>query len=290
MSSDNLPQGAAAATYESIRDLARAENWPNRKIKEALFQAGLSDRKSELLAELGREAGQQVAAPAVDVAALTAAIGPAIVAVAEKGAYGFSKSHRKAIILDAGFEVTDISCRVFEELAAAALGAETEIRNQKLARERKEQEEKALVEKVRLAALRLADGDVIWCDSAENTVVRVVNSYGRQKKFDNGGYRVGLKCGEIERVFFNSQCPDQFAGECYSVLKSVELAAEHGCKSVTIRNDRIGGFEATTKRGYIGAKYLWVAKKIAIERGVTVNFNLCSSAENLADAVARQGV
>ena len=135
--------------------------------------------------------------------------------------------------------------------------------------------------------IKLADGAVIWCDAAENTVTRVINSYGKQRKFDNGGHRIGLKSGDLEERHYNTQCPDQFAGECFAVLKAVELAVKHGLKAVTIRNDRIGGFEASTKRGYKGATYLWVAKKLATESGMVVSFDLCSGAENLADRVSR---
>lgn len=229
------------ATYESIRDLAFAENLSNRKIKELLYQAGLNDRREEMLSELGREKGPASTPKAV----------PQL------------DPEQKAKI-----EAERAAREQAEAVAAAAASAE---RN-------------------RLASLRLEDGATIWCDAAQNKVRRVVNGYGRKATFDNGGYRIGVKCGELERVFKNTQCPDSFAGECFAVLKSIELAAEHGCKAITVRNDRIGGFEATTKRGYIGAKYLWVAKKIAAEHGMTVLFDQCSGAENLADAVSRKEV
>jgi len=137
----------------------------------------------------------------------------------------------------------------------------------------------------------LEDGAVIWCDAAENTVIKVVNCYGRQRKLDNGGYRVGLYvgrlCGNVVERHYNTKCPDQFAGECWAILKAVELAIRNGIKSCVIRNDRVGGFGATKKKGYIGTKYLYVAKKMADENGLAVEFNLCSSAENLADRVSR---
>ncbi|MGH9931019.1 MAG: hypothetical protein ACREA9_17565 [Pyrinomonadaceae bacterium] len=161
------------------------------------------------------------------------------------------------------------------------------------AREAGEQQEREAAAAKREAALAaITDGAIIFCDSAENTVVKVVNSYGRQAKFDNGGYRAGLKVGDFEAVFYNGQCPDQFAGECWAVLKAVEFAKERGLKSCTVRNDRIGGFGAcngkSIKRGYIGAKYLYVAKKIAEEHGIAVQFDLCTSDTNEADRVARK--
>lgn len=130
----------------------------------------------------------------------------------------------------------------------------------------------------------------IHCDSSENTVRATVNSYGKKIKFNNGGYRVGLFVLEdkTEAVFYNTQCPDQFAGECFAVLKAVEFATEAGCSEAVIVNDRIGSFVDSTKRGYVGAKYLWVAQKIASENGLEVSFDRCSSAENLADSVARR--
>lgn len=130
----------------------------------------------------------------------------------------------------------------------------------------------------------------IYCDSAENTFRKVVNTYGKIKKFDNGGYRVGLYVeGEppVKEQHLNRQCPDQFAGECFSVLKSVEYAVKVGAKNVVIRNDRIESFTATTKRGYKGSTYLWLAQKMANESGLTVEFDPCTSETNLADAVAR---
>jgi hypothetical protein len=136
-------------------------------------------------------------------------------------------------------------------------------------------------------SIKLKDGAVIFCDAAENTVKKVVNSYGKKIKFDNGGHRIGLVSGTLVERHYNTQCPDQFAGECFSVLKAVELAVKHGLKSATIRNDRIGGFAASTKRGYKGATYLWVAKKLATENNLAVTFELCAGIENEADHTSR---
>ena len=228
---------ATQTSYEEIRDRAKSEGWNNRKVKDALYAAGMPERRDELLAELGRSRGPAVTEPVAQPAAIPSA-------------------------------VAESMARHAEEQRAKAAAAQAELE--------------------RLAALRLEDGDVLFCDAAPNTVTRVVNGYGRKEKFDNGGFRIGLKCGEIERVAYNTQCPDQFAGECYAVLKAVELAAEYGLKKVTIRNDRIGSFTSTTKRGYAGSKYLWVAQKIATEAGLAVTFDPCSSEENLADCVSRR--
>jgi len=141
------------------------------------------------------------------------------------------------------------------------------------------------------AKAAIARGAVIWCDAAENTVTRVVNGRGRKAKFHNGGYRVGLlaetDAGEYEAREYNTRCPDQFAAECYAVLKAVELAAECSAAAVTIRNDRINGFNASTKRGYIGAKYLWIASKLAKDNDLSVTFDGCTSEENRADRISR---
>lgn len=135
----------------------------------------------------------------------------------------------------------------------------------------------------------------IFCDAAQNTKRVKVNSYGKLRKFHNGGHRVGIvvvnEDGErvAEAVYHNTKTPDndQFAGECWSVLKAIEVAKELSLDSVTICNDRVGGFEASTKRGYIGAKYLWIAKKIATENKINVSFDQVKGNENVADAVSR---
>ena len=128
----------------------------------------------------------------------------------------------------------------------------------------------------------------IYCDAAPNTVKRVVNGYGRQVKFDNGGFRIGVIAeGKAEAVYYNTVCPDQFAGECYSVLTAIDFAKKLGLTTITIRNDRIGSFFATRKKGYVGTKYLYVARKLAEEAGIEVEFDPCSSATNKADRLSR---
>lgn len=99
---------------------------------------------------------------------------------------------------------------------------------------------------------------------------------------------------EIARkTAFNSNCTsingdhDQFAAECYGVLKAVEIAKEMNLKRVEIRNDRISSFTASTKRDYCGAKYLWIAKKIASESGILVTFSHVSGQDNIADGLSR---
>ena len=128
---------------------------------------------------------------------------------------------------------------------------------------------------------------VIWCDAAPNVVGRVVNRFGKIVKFDNGGYRIGLKCGDQEERHYNTRCEDQFAGECFAVLKAIDFAKRHDMSSIVVRNDRIGGFCATRKRGYQGTKYLYVARKIAEEAKIDVEFDLCTGKDNLADPVSR---
>lgn len=128
----------------------------------------------------------------------------------------------------------------------------------------------------------------IYFDAHENTVRATVNRFGKKLKFDNGGHRIGIICGEIEAVYYNTVCPDQFAAECFGCLKAVEFAKEQGLKSVTLRNDRITSFQATTKRGYKGTTYLWLAEKMAREEGIEVDFEYVQSEENLADKVSRR--
>jgi len=128
---------------------------------------------------------------------------------------------------------------------------------------------------------------IIWSDAAQNTVRRRVGTHGRLVKFHNGGYRIGIKCGESEERHYNRKCPDSFAAECYSVLKAIDFASRNEMTRITVRNDRIDGFDATRKRGYSGARYLYVARKIAEEHGIDVVFERCTSKENLADRVSR---
>lgn len=239
-------------TIEQITEQARRENLSNKKIRSLLFHSGF-DHKVEFPAirdALGREAGDS------------------------------GEANRQAK-LEA--EAKADEARKAREAEAAKERAEKEA-DAKQAREEWETGQAK-------AKAAIAEGATIWCDAAENTVTRVVNRFGRKAKYDNGGYRVGLlaetEAGEYEAREYNTRCPDQFAGECYAVLKAVELAAECGAKTVTVRNDRIGGFDASTKRGYIGAKYLWVAKTMAEENGLVVTFDQCSGEENRADRISR---
>jgi hypothetical protein len=135
---------------------------------------------------------------------------------------------------------------------------------------------------------------IIWADAHENTVKKVVNQFGKKMTFNNGGYRIGVlvekEDEKKEFVFYNRLCPDQFAGECYSILKAVEVAKEMGLKKVLIRNDRIDSFDASVKCGYIGAKYLYVARKISEEGKICVEFKRCSRIGNKADRLSRRGL
>jgi DNA-binding transcriptional MerR regulator len=239
-------------TIEQIIDQARSENLSNKKIRSLLFHNGF-DHKVEFPAvrdALGREKGDS------------------------------GEANRQAK-LEA--EAKADEARKAREAEYAKERAEKEAAEKKARAEWETSQAKAKE--------AIADGAVIWCDAAENTVTRVVNRFGRKAKYDNGGYRIGLLAetddGEYEAREYNTRCPDQFAGECFAVLKAVELAADCRAKKVTIRNDRIGGFEASTKRGYIGAKYLWVAKNMAEENGLGVTFDVCSGAENRADRISR---
>lgn len=239
-------------TIAEITEQAREENLSNKKIRSLLFHSGF-DHKVEFPAireALGREVGD---------------------------------SGEANLLAKQQAEAEAAEARKVREAASAKERAEKEAAAKKAREEWEAGQAKAKA--------AIATGAVIWCDAAPNTVKKVVNRFGRQSKFDNGGYRVGLLAetedGEYEAREYNTRCPDQFAGECFAVLKAVELATECGAKTVTVRNDRIGGFEASTKRGYIGAKYLWVAKNMAEENGLAVTFDLCSGAENRADKISR---
>lgn len=249
-------------TLEEIKNQAVAESWSRKQIKAAAYESGLSkEQRDEVWAACGHTTMVQAA-----------------MAKADEEAAAKAETERRA----------------------ADAARETEARREaeaKVEAERKATEQ-AEAEARKAAKAAIADGSVIFCDAAENKVTRVVNSYGRKATFDNGGCRVGLlvetPVGDYVARHYNSKCYhdksgeyDQFAAECYAVLKAAELAVECGLKKCTISNDRIGGFEASTKRGYIGAKYLWVASKIARESGVEVEFELCSSEENKADRVSR---
>lgn len=127
----------------------------------------------------------------------------------------------------------------------------------------------------------------IWCDACPNTVTRAVGAWGKHLKFDNCGYRVAIKCGEAEAWWTNSRCTDQFAAECFAVLRAVDWAREAGHPKITVRNDRVASFYAYNRKA-AGYSYLAVARRIAEEHGIDVTFEPCSSDENLADEVVRR--
>lgn len=137
----------------------------------------------------------------------------------------------------------------------------------------------------------------IVVDAAPNVVRRVVNRFGKIMKFDNGGYRVacvvknadGVKTHEA--TFVNLVCPDQFAAECYAVLKAVNLADDFGCTHLIVVSDCIGSFGAVSdkkmRRGYKGGTYLYTARSIAAENGCAVEFESTTSRANEADGLSR---
>ncbi|MDQ3288928.1 MAG: hypothetical protein M3Q42_11860 [Pseudomonadota bacterium] len=245
----------ATHTFESFLSLAQESKWSRKQTRGELFKLNdetLWARRDELMQALGFATTDQAAAT-------------------QQAAAEESK----------------------QQAEAQAQAAREQWKAQQVAREADQAQARLDEAAARLAALEaIADGAVLWCDGCENTVTRVINAYGRQAKYDNGGYRAGLlietAAGKVEAVFTNTQCPDQFAAECWSVLKAIEFAAERGLKSCTVRNDRIGGFKATAKKNYKGTTYLQVAAKIAREAGLEVTFDQCRSAENLADAVCRR--
>ena len=125
---------------------------------------------------------------------------------------------------------------------------------------------------------------VVWCHARR--VPEVLRGY-------RDGCRVGVLCGGAEKSFSNSQCFsartgnfDQYAAECWAVLKAVEWAATLGPKAILLRNSLIGSFRATRRFGYRGEKYLWIASRIAVEKGIDVQFERCRGDENLAAAVS----
>lgn len=134
----------------------------------------------------------------------------------------------------------------------------------------------------------------IYCDAAPNTVKKQTGPHGKIAKFDNGGYRVGVY-NETQKkaiIHVNTKCPDQFAGECYSVLKAVEYAKDAGLQKIKVCNDRISSFDAVSKekskKGYIGAKYLYIASQLA--KNIDVEFEWVSSKDNKADKYSRNEI
>lgn len=97
----------------------------------------------------------------------------------------------------------------------------------------------------------------------------------------------------LRRTAVNGNCHtingdyDQFAAECFGVLKAVETAKDVGFKRIEIRNDRISSFSASTKRDYDGSKYLFVARRISEENGILVTFRHVSGEDNIADSLSR---
>lgn len=232
-------------TLDEIKNQAVAENWNGRKVKDALYLAGLGTAENREMIKLAVEAihGKREVVTIAPPAPIKVEVSPAPVIPQM---------------------IPNPAPQPIEE------------------------------------PVKLEDGAIIYCDAARNITRGTPGAYGRIREFDNGGARIGLRSGKFSAVHFNTQCYhpksgefDQFMAECFSVLKAVETAKEHGLKNVIIRNDRIGGFDASTtstKRGYKAATYLWITKKMAAEAGLEVIFDRCTGAENLADAVSRRNV
>jgi hypothetical protein len=150
---------------------------------------------------------------------------------------------------------------------------------------------------------------ILWVDASENTGRIPANVLGGLA-FNSGGYRIGLLLQQdgqpdITQVHYNARCPDQYAGECYAVLKGIELVTgqirtsflrqeavpggmnESSFKQLVLRSDRITSFRDCIKKDYEGTKYLRRAEYLASEAIILVNFKTCLSEENLADAVLR---
>jgi hypothetical protein len=126
---------------------------------------------------------------------------------------------------------------------------------------------------------------LVYCDAARRS--NAVGAKAAVIVLDEAGTEVA-RCTAV-----NGNCHtangdyDQFAAECFGVLKAVETAKEMKLSRIEVRNDRIGSFEASTKFGYDGAKYLWLAKKIAAENSMLVTFNQIAGEDNIADGLSR---
>lgn len=245
-------------SYEQIRDEVKArqaagESGIPRFIKDEMFASGLSSRKEEMFREVGLADRPKMTAEEV----------------AAREAKEAAKVEQTRIVA--------------ERQAKAAEEAEA-----RAARERANEEAKAA--QLIAAKAAIVNGAVIWCDAAQNKNGRYHN-----------GCRIGLlvetEAGRFTTQHYNTKTftdngdYDQFASECYGVLKAVELAIECKLTACTIRNDRIGGFDSVSgkkiKKGYIGGKYLYVAKKMAEENGLEVSFDRCTGDENEADHTSR---
>lgn len=71
---------------------------------------------------------------------------------------------------------------------------------------------------------------------AQNTVTKVVNRFGRQATYNNGGFRVGFVIGEPAQKFaaINKQAAYATEAECWGILRAVEYTIGQGWKSVRI--------------------------------------------------------
>lgn len=129
---------------------------------------------------------------------------------------------------------------------------------------------------------------IIYVDAAKNSVVRTINSYGKQVVFDNGGFRIGILIEETgeEIRSYNTKVTDSFAAETFGLLKAVEAAAERAPagEKIIIRHD--GGTTEKTKSDQAN-KYVFVMKKIIAERGLDVDFKHVPGKENKADRISR---
>lgn len=133
----------------------------------------------------------------------------------------------------------------------------------------------------------------IWCDAGENTIRKVVNSYGKMVTYKNGGFLAGVVIEETreELIFKNGQCSYSLEAEAFAVLKSIECAIARGAKSLLIKSDGVTSLsQEISKRENKGDRYLAVARRLVDENGLQLGFERVGSSSdaNRADAFLRR--
>jgi hypothetical protein len=122
---------------------------------------------------------------------------------------------------------------------------------------------------------------------AQNTVTKVVNRFGRQATYNNGGFRVGLVIGEPAQKFaaINKQAAYATEAECWGVLRAVEYAIGQGWRKVLIVANQAGFGHSRDSRNK-GQFFLDLAQAKAAVAELEVEFE-SPEGSNPAAAVAR---
>lgn len=126
----------------------------------------------------------------------------------------------------------------------------------------------------------------LFVDAAANRLEKIVNNYGKKNSWTDG-YRAAVvsESGLIKESFVNRKASNSLMAEAWAVLKGVEVARDFKLLDVTIVSDAIGGFDHPA---HDGETYLQIAKNMAAENGISVDFEFVPGTTNPADELSRK--